>query len=47
MKNKSEGYTMIGDSTIYEPKFTLCNERRSKKKLGLSKCNINLCSTLL
>lgn len=36
---------MIGDSTVYEPRLTLTHELKDKQRLGISQCNIDLCST--
>lgn len=47
MRAKSEGYTMIGDTTVYEPKFAQNSEFQSKRRLGINQCNIDICSTLI
>ena len=41
MKSISEGYTMIGNHLVYDPRLSTKAESAEKNKMGLSQCTVD------
>ena len=46
MKANSEGYTMIGDQIVYDPKMEKTSDYKLKEYMGLNKCAVNIYGNL-